>query len=122
MLEEEPDRAAREDRGMLKRIALVQLLTLIRAAICPAQNLTITTFNIQTLGKTKIKKSAVTGVLVPIMRKYDLVALQEIKDKGQTTPHKFLDLINAAGTPYGLLLSERTGRREDDKSSMEQYG
>ena len=59
--------------------------------------------------------------LVDIVRGYDLVAIQEIKDKSQNVPEKFLRMINAKGGDYQMVLSERTGKHESDKSSQEQY-
>jgi hypothetical protein len=83
----------------------------------------IATFNIQIFGKAKAAKPEVMEVLVKVIRSYDLVAVQEIKDVSQQAPAKLLDAINKeAGPRYALALSPRSGQQPDDKKSQEQYG
>jgi endonuclease/exonuclease/phosphatase family metal-dependent hydrolase len=84
-------------------------------------NIQIASFNIQVFGKAKANKPNVMAELAAIVRKYDIVAVQEIKDKAGNTPVRFLTEINSDGSNYSLLLSERSGLAEDDKSSQEQY-
>ena len=82
----------------------------------------IASFNIKVFGETKMSKPAVVDVLVDVVLSYDLVAVQEIKDIDETVPYDFLDALNAnASTPWGMLLSPRSGLQEDDRSSQEQY-
>lgn len=84
-------------------------------------NIKIATFNIQIFGKTKAGKPAVMAELAAIIRKYDIVAVQEIKDKPGNVPTQFLTEINSDGSAYTLIVSERSGLQDDDKSSQEQY-
>jgi deoxyribonuclease-1-like protein len=87
-----------------------------------AGELKIASFNIQTFGKSKRSKPEVMEALVQIIRKYDLVAIQEIKDASGKTPQAFLDAINATDGPkYTFLASQRTGLQEDDRTKKEQY-
>ena len=44
--------------------------------------------------------------LATIIRKYDLVAIQEIKDISGSTAPKFLEVINAGGEDYDFIISE----------------
>ena len=81
----------------------------------------IATFNIRTFGRSKLKKPAVMAELANIIKQYDLVAIQEIKDISGSTAPKFLEVINVDGSEYDFIISERTGRNVDDKSSQEQY-
>ena len=81
----------------------------------------IATFNIQTFGPKKASNSGIMETLAQIIRKYDLVAVQEIKDKDGEVPVNFLEKINEAGVVYKFLISERTGKNPDDSSSKEQY-
>ncbi len=84
--------------------------------------MTIASFNIQVFGSAKAGKAGVMDVLAAIVRRYDIVAVQEIKDISGETPLAFLDLINSKeGSHYGVLLSDRTGKEFDDTSSQEQY-
>ncbi len=81
----------------------------------------IATFNIQNLGKTKAGKPEVMATLVDIVRRYDVAAVQELSDISNTVPQIFLDKINDGGLHYNMLVSPRTGRQDDDKTSQEQY-
>ncbi|MEP2024549.1 MAG: endonuclease/exonuclease/phosphatase family protein [Reichenbachiella sp.] len=83
--------------------------------------ITIATFNIQIFGKTKSAKELVMDTLAMIIRSYDIVAVQEIKNKPNKVPTLFLNKINENGAKYAMVLSERTGMQADDKSSQEQY-
>ncbi len=85
--------------------------------------ITLATFNIRVFGKTKREKPEIMSQLVSIVRSYDIVAIQEIKDASLETPGIFLDAINAAGgNTYDMRVSERTGQQPDDTSaSDEQY-
>lgn len=81
------------------------------------------TFNIQLFGPTKAAKAEVMATLASIVRRYDLVAVQEIKDISGQAPLRLLEACNMeAGPTYALALSERTGREPDDRRSQEQYG
>ena len=67
-------------------------------------------------------KPAVVDVLVETVLKYDLVAVQEIKDMDQTVPYDFLDALNNNSfSPWSMVLSPRSGLQDDDQSSQEQY-
>jgi endonuclease/exonuclease/phosphatase family metal-dependent hydrolase len=82
----------------------------------------IATFNIQIFGRTKASKPAIMSQLVAIIREYDVIAVQEIKDSSGSAPNVLLHAVNDGGDrTYAMLLSPRTGLQADDKSSQEQY-
>jgi len=75
-------------------------------------------FNIQVFGTTKASKPEVMEVLGKIIRTYDIVAIQEIRDKSQTVLPALVDVVNAnSSAPYDYVVSERLGRT----TSKEQY-
>ncbi|MFT5356970.1 MAG: endonuclease/exonuclease/phosphatase family metal-dependent hydrolase [Polyangiales bacterium] len=85
--------------------------------------LRMATFNIQVFGPTKAGKPEVMATLASIIRRYDLVAVQEIRDISGQAPQRLLEACNTEPSPtYALALSERTGREPDDRHSQEQYG
>ena len=86
-----------------------------------ADTLTIASFNIQIFGKTKSAKLDVMDTLVSIIQKYDLVAIQEVKNKSGEAHQILMERLNRNGNQYGSVLSERTGKNEDDLKSQEQY-
>ncbi len=82
------------------------------------ETLRLGAFNIQVFGKSKASKPDVMEVLGKIIRTYDVVAIQEIRDKSQTALPSLVDVVNAnSSTPYDYVVSERLGRT----SSKEQY-
>ena len=105
------------------RILLVGLLLAILAQVPAnaADSVRIASFNIQILGMTKVNNPAIRKYLASVIRKFDIVAVQEIKDRSQTVPDIFLEEINRTGRNYKYLISERTGRQPDDLSGQEQY-
>lgn len=86
-----------------------------------ADEVRIATFNIQTFGQAKVNKPAIRLYLAEIIRNFDIVAIQEVKDVSQATPDIFLSAVNDTGRHYAYLLSERTGKQSDDRDSQEQY-
>jgi len=82
----------------------------------------VATFNIKVFGKTKMAKPEVVAELVTIFERYDLVAVQEIKDIDEQVPYQFLDALNNnSSIDWQMILSIRTGLQEDDENSQEQY-
>jgi endonuclease/exonuclease/phosphatase family metal-dependent hydrolase len=79
--------------------------------------LRIGAFNIQIFGKSKAGKPEVMDVLAKIIRTYDVVAIQEIRDKDQTALPKLVNLTNTNDSDYLYIVSERLGRT----TSKEQY-
>ncbi len=70
----------------------------------------IASFNIQVFGKAKREKEEVMQVLEKIVRNFDVVAIQEIKDIGGKTVPYFMERINAAaGDKYDYVISPRVG-------------
>ena len=81
------------------------------------ETLRIGAFNIQVFGISKASKPEVMDVLADIIRTYDVIAIQEIRDASQTALPSLVDLVNADGSQYDYVVSERLGRT----TSKEQY-
>ena len=81
------------------------------------KTLRIGAFNIQVFGTTKASKPEVMEVLGKIIRTYDIVAIQEIRDKSQTALPALADTVNSGSSQYDYVVSERLGRT----TSKEQY-
>jgi endonuclease/exonuclease/phosphatase family metal-dependent hydrolase len=81
------------------------------------ETIRIGAFNIQVFGTTKASKPEVMNVLANIVRTYDVIAIQEIRDSSQTALPALVDLVNSDGSEYDYVVSERLGRT----SSKEQY-
>jgi endonuclease/exonuclease/phosphatase family metal-dependent hydrolase len=56
-------------------------------------------------------------VLAKIIRTYDIVAIQEIRDASEAALPSLVNTVNSGGAQYGYVVSERLGRT----TSKEQY-
>ncbi|MEX0713328.1 MAG: endonuclease/exonuclease/phosphatase family protein [Pirellulales bacterium] len=81
------------------------------------ETIRIASFNIQVFGESKLANSAAVQVLVEVIRRFDVVAVQEIRAKRQDLLPRFVELINAGGGRYDYVIGPRLGRT----SSKEQY-
>lgn len=80
--------------------------------------ITIASFNLRVFGTTKAEKPAVMQEIASIIRNFDIVAVQEIRDKSGTAVNELLVAINKDNLiHYEMLLGPRLGRT----SSKEQY-
>jgi endonuclease/exonuclease/phosphatase family metal-dependent hydrolase len=77
------------------------------------ENLKIASFNIQTLGKKKVSNNKTLHIIQDIIKEFDLVAIQEIRDITNTT----ITTLSQGLPEYDYMLSQRLGR----SSSKEQY-
>ena len=77
----------------------------------------IASFNIQVFGESKLAKPAAMRVLAEVIRRFDVVAIQEVRASTQDVLPRFLQMINAEGASYDFVLGPRLGRT----SSKEQY-
>jgi endonuclease/exonuclease/phosphatase family metal-dependent hydrolase len=81
------------------------------------ETIRIGAFNVQVFGTAKVSKPEVMAVLADIIRTYDIIAIQEIRDSSQTALPALMGLVNSGGSQYQYVVSERLGRT----SSKEQY-
>lgn len=81
------------------------------------QTISIASFNIQIFGKTKASKKEVMNILARIIVKFDIVAIQEIRDKSGIAIKRLEALIDNHGEDYSVITGDRLGRTH----SKEQY-
>lgn len=78
----------------------------------------IASFNIQIFGESKREKLDVMEVLEKIVKNFDIVAVQEVRDDTNTTLPSFVQKINEHSKEiYAFIASPRLGRTQ----SKEQY-
>jgi endonuclease/exonuclease/phosphatase family metal-dependent hydrolase len=78
------------------------------------KEISLLSFNIQIFGLSKISNKEVVNVLVDIISKYDLIAIQEVRDSSGQAVVDFMKLLDSR---YSYFLGPREGR----SSSKEQY-
>ena len=74
-----------------------------------AEKIIIGSFNIKSFGKAKMSKPLVVGALVDIARRFDILAIQELREKDQTVIPIFLEYINQNGAAYAAAVGPRQG-------------
>lgn len=77
----------------------------------------IASFNIEVFGEKKLARPEVANVLARVVRYFDVVAVQEIRDANDDFLPRFLSLVNANGSYYDYVIGPRLGR----SNSKEQY-
>jgi len=109
-----------------KHLTIILTISLILVAGCrEADNsnkqevgsIKIASFNIQIFGQTKISKPEIMDIISRIIRRYDVVAIQEVRSKEQNVIPTLLSYVNNANTNYDYIISQRLGRT----GSKEQY-
>jgi deoxyribonuclease-1-like protein len=100
----------------MKKIIVLLIIFFSTLFAHEGDNLRIASFNIQIFGQSKINDSTEMKYIVDIIRKFDIVAIQEIRSKKQDVLPK---LVKMLGEDYwDFKISPRLGRT----SSKEQYG
>jgi endonuclease/exonuclease/phosphatase family metal-dependent hydrolase len=77
----------------------------------------IGSYNIQVFGESKIEQQGVVEILVHVARRFDVMAIQEVRTKNPAVLRRFVEAINSNGRRYDYVLGPRLGRT----SSKEQY-
>jgi deoxyribonuclease-1-like protein len=85
--------------------------------IADKNTIKIATFNIQIFGKAKREKDDVVKILEEIVKNFDVVAIQEVRDITETTIPYFVERLNSSGKKFNYVISERLGRSQ----GKEQY-
>ena len=83
----------------------------------PTRPLAIANFNIQVFGIAKTKKIEVMKTLGKIITRFDIVAIQEIRDKSGRAIKALEKEVDALGQDYAVVIGPRLGRT----TSKEQY-
>jgi deoxyribonuclease-1-like protein len=82
-----------------------------------ASTIKIASFNIQVFGESKLRKPEAMRTIVEVIRRFDVVAIQELRATSDELMPRFIAEINATGRRYDYLVGPRLGRT----SSKEQY-
>jgi len=81
-------------------------------------NISIISFNIQVFGRSKSKKKEVMDVIIDIIDDYDIIAIQEIRDRTDFTLN---NLIKSMPPEYKLVASQRDGRSNSKEQAIYIY-
>ena len=81
------------------------------------ETIRIASFNVQVFGTTKLNKPHVMEYLANIARRFDMIAIQEVRSRSQDVVPRYVELINSTGRHYDYVIGPRLGRTH----SKEQY-
>ncbi len=88
-----------------------------RGLASPSDQIAIASYNIQVFGSSKLADLNTMQYLVAIVRRFDLVAIQEVRSQDEQLIPKFVQMINSDGRRYQSVVGPRLGRT----NSKEQY-
>jgi endonuclease/exonuclease/phosphatase family metal-dependent hydrolase len=98
------------------------VISLEQNQVPEAKTAKIASFNIQIFGQTKSQKEDVMEVLTKIVREFDIVLVQEIRDASEQTIPNFVDKINQMpGARYSFVRSDRLGRTTSKEAYSHVY-
>ncbi|NXQ02909.1 DNSL2 protein, partial [Vidua macroura] len=99
------------DPGRMGTVTL-ELSLLAVALLCPATAmLRIGAFNIQAFGDTKMSNKEVAEIIINVLRRYDVVLVQEVRDSDLSAVTELMEQLNSASTsPYDYEISGPLGR------------
>jgi endonuclease/exonuclease/phosphatase family metal-dependent hydrolase len=83
----------------------------------PAGTIKIASFNIQVFGESKLRKPDAMRTIVEVVRRFDVVAIQELRATSDEIMPRFIAELNATGRRYDFIVGPRLGRT----NSKEQY-
>lgn len=87
------------------------LVTLAACFLHAGSALKIAGFNIERFSATKVDDPVVLNRLIQILRRYELIAVQEVMNKDDTAIIRLVRELNkATGLSYNLLISDHLGR------------
>jgi deoxyribonuclease-1-like protein len=81
------------------------------------QTIRVASFNIQVFGTSKLDKPRVMNILADIARRFDVIAIQEVRSTTNDIIPRFVELINSTGRHFDYIVGPRLGRT----NSKEQY-
>ncbi|NXX40840.1 DNSL2 protein, partial [Tricholaema leucomelas] len=91
---------------------ILALSLLAVGLLCPATAmLRIGAFNIQAFGDTKMSNEGVTNIIINILRRYDLVLVQEVRDSDLSAVTQLMEELNSVSkSSYDYEISGPLGR------------
>jgi len=96
---------------------VLALIIVVGGQVFAQEKISIASFNLRIFGQSKAEKEPVLKAISEIIKKFDIIAIQEIRDKEETAILLLMNEINKETRSYDYLVGPRLGRT----SSKEQY-
>ncbi|XP_069502458.1 deoxyribonuclease-1-like [Ambystoma mexicanum] len=92
-------------------VALWLSLLLAASFHCTTDAFKVASFNIARFGMSKVTDPTVKDLLIQILRRYELISIQEVMDSDNDPIFTLVRELNqATGLPYNVLVSDHLGR------------
>lgn len=75
----------------------------------------IASFDIQAFGPAKFAKPLATKVIVDLIRRFDVVALQDVRSSRDDQLPRLVEMLNATGRHYDFVIGPRQGPAEAEE-------
>jgi hypothetical protein len=85
------------------------------------ESIRIASFHVNVLGPSKLDKSHVTDMIARIVRRFDVVAIQGIRSRDDSTIPRLIDAINSTGANYDFVIGPRLPREPREGSPGETF-
>lgn len=109
---------------MIKKLLLIFLILVsctrepIYTTATQTNQLSIISFNIQVLGRTKISNPQIASIIIDIIDDYDLIAIQELRDN---TDFTLVELKRLMPEHYKIIAGPREGRSSSKEQAVYIY-
>ncbi|NWH16440.1 DNSL2 protein, partial [Grus americana] len=97
--------------GRMGTVALALSLLAVALPCLATATLRVGAFNIQAFGDSKMSNEEVAGIIVSVLRRYDMVLVQEVRDSDLSAVTQLMEQLNSVSTsPYDYEISDPLGR------------
>ncbi|CAG8483444.1 10828_t:CDS:2 [Racocetra fulgida] len=82
----------------------------------------IGSFNIRAFGLKKLKNNDIMRIIIPILRRYDIILCQEVHLNDEEMIEKLVDMVSNSSVPYSYTLSYPVGKSlNEERFSKHSY-
>jgi hypothetical protein len=74
------------------------------------QSITIASWNLKNIGQSKFNDPTRIDIIIDVLKNYDIIAIQEVKDISLQLPQLLVAKMNEDGSNYNVVASDRVGR------------
>ena len=74
------------------------------------QPIAIASWNLKNIGQSKFNDPARIDIIIDVLKNYDIIAIQEVKDISLQLPQLLVAKMNEDGSNYNVVASDRVGR------------
>lgn len=104
-------------KRILNAILIILFFLLASFVLSSQEKISIASFNLGVFGPSKAESQSTLAAIASIVSQFDVVAVQEIRDKEALAIFQLLNAVNCTSDDYAVAFSPRLGRT----SSKEQY-